>query len=90
MDGCFTVAVAVPITRPFNIGYFPRIRRLSIMEQRRSRVNVSGVVTPSPVGPAMENDRYASPPSPKLDGPHLISVTVDAFGFVALQPLLEL
>ena len=36
----------------------------SISEQRRSRVNVSGVVTPSPVGVAMENDRYPSPPRP--------------------------
>ena len=36
---------------------FPMILKSSISEQRRSRVNVSGVVTPSPVGVAMENDR---------------------------------
>ena len=33
------------------------MQRLSIIEQRRSRVNVSGVVTPSPVGVAIENER---------------------------------
>jgi hypothetical protein len=33
------------------------ILKSSIIEQRRSRVNVSGVVTPSPVGVAMENDK---------------------------------
>ena len=64
-----TVAVACPMTVPVhdtsslrprpsrvNRDYFPKIRRSSIIEQRRSRVNVSGVVTPSPVGPAIEND----------------------------------
>ena len=34
----------------------PTILRSSIIEQRRSRVNVNGVVTPSPVGPAMEKE----------------------------------
>jgi hypothetical protein len=37
--------------------YLPKILKSSISEQRRSRVNVSGVVTPSPVGVAIENDK---------------------------------
>jgi hypothetical protein len=36
---------------------FPKIHKSSIIEHRRSRVNVSGVVTPSPVGPAIEYDK---------------------------------
>ena len=67
-EGCLTVAVAVPTTSPscirlyrrsrsLTVRYLPRIRRSSISEQRRSRVNVSGVVTPSPVGVAIENDK---------------------------------
>jgi len=36
---------------------FPSTLKSSISEHLRSRVNVSGVVTPSPVGPAMENDK---------------------------------
>jgi len=35
----------------------PTTFKSSIMLQRRSRVNVNGVVTPSPVGPAIENDK---------------------------------
>jgi hypothetical protein len=34
----------------------PKIHKSSIMLQRRSRVKVKGVVMPSPVGPAIEND----------------------------------
>ena len=61
-----------------HVRYFPNTRRLSIIEQRRSRVNVSGVVTPSPVGPAIENEIYPSPPSPRLAmlGPFLMNKVV--------------
>ena len=41
---------------PGTIFYFPKIRKSSTIVQRRSRVKVIGVVMPSPVGPAMEND----------------------------------
>ena len=34
--------------------YLPRIRRLSTIAQRRTRVKVIGQVIPSPVGPAIE------------------------------------
>ena len=41
------------------------------MAVRRWRQKVSGVVTPSPVGPAIENDGTPSPPgpSPAMHGP---------------------
>ena len=69
MEECFTVAVAVPKLRANCMTicqfYLPKICKSSINEHRRSRVNVSGVVTPSPVGVAIENDRYPSPPSPQ-------------------------
>ena len=51
------------------------------MEHRRSRVKLSGVVTPSPVGPAIENDKYPSPPKPSdaMQGPfftnNVVSIT---------------
>ena len=47
-------------------------------EHRRSRVKVNGVVTPSPVGPAMEKDRYPSPPRPRaaMQGPFLTNKVV--------------
>ena len=67
-DGCLTVEVAVP--DDFGVEHWvycrlqltvglvcPRMCKSSISEQRRSRVNVSGVVTPSPVGVAIENER---------------------------------
>src|SRR5262249_31585350 len=43
---------------------------------RRWRQNVSGVVTPSPVGPAIENERTPSPPSPNpaVDGPLITKI----------------
>ncbi len=40
-----------------NERYLPKILKLSIIEQRRSRVKLSGVVIPSPVGPAIENEQ---------------------------------
>ena len=43
--------------RGFMVYGDPKMHKSSINEQRRSRVNVSGVVTPSPVGVAIENDR---------------------------------
>ena len=63
----FCLAAAGGSRRFLLSSYFPSILKLSIIEHRRSRVNVSGVVTPSPVGPAIENDKYPSPPSPSPD-----------------------
>jgi len=47
-------------------------------EHRLSRVKVNGVVTPSPVGPAIEKDRYPSPPNPNaaMHGPFLTNSVV--------------
>src|SRR5262245_46207648 len=41
-----------------------KIRMLPTLVVRRCRVNVRGVVTPSPVGVAMLKLRYPSPPKP--------------------------
>jgi len=43
--------------KPYRFAAPPTTFRSSTMLHRRSRVNVCGVVTPSPVGPAIENDR---------------------------------
>src|SRR6185369_5235576 len=68
---------------PINFGAgsrrgLPRMHKSSINEHRRSRVNVSGVVTPSPVGPAIENDKYPSPPRPSdaMHGPFFTNSVV--------------
>ena len=43
---------------------------------RRWRQKVSGVVTPSPVGPAIENDGTPSPPAPRpaMQGPLITKI----------------
>ena len=53
-------------------------RMLPTVVERRCRVNVSGVVTPSPVGVAMLKLRYPSPPlpSPAMLGPFWINSVV--------------
>ena len=53
---------------------------------RRWRQKVSGVVTPSPVGPAIENDSTPSPPrpSPAVQGP-LITKIVQSIDLAHLR-----
>ena len=50
----------------------------AIKDERRCRVNVNGLVTPSPVGVAIVNERYPSPPrpNPAMLGPFLINRVV--------------
>jgi hypothetical protein len=54
------------------------IRNDSTSVQRRCRVNVRADVKPSPVGPAIVNEVWPSPPRPMPanDGPFLMKIVV--------------
>ena len=53
--GCFRVATKLPSTRASSMAQ--KMLKLSTITQRRTRVKVPGLVTPSPVGVAMEKLR---------------------------------